>query len=828
MTDRETWEKQVALWQISRKKARARWLSRQRQRGYEDNDDFPTPALPESPSNQPPVAADDFFEGEKNATVLGNCILNDVDAESDELTATLLSGPSNGELTGGLADSGDFTYTPDTDFVGSDSFTYEITDGFNTDTGTVFIEVLDPAVETPPPTPSGFTLVSDNTELANAIAAGTTKIALAKSGSPYTIATNQTPIANLHITSQFQDDPAQWSMLRFFTASFVPAPYELIFDRMRLNGTFWTWDPHAGAGAIQPLLAYYDCQVSGGLALFQRLPGTILEPTTRKLQNLHIKRVTASTPSGGRQFATYYGIQQHIEIEDVTVNNYFRGGIDLGNEQGSGGGQAGYHDENLDTYLRRVTIDTIRHNPSAAANWCIRLRTTNTLLEDITCKNLGTGSWAGAPNAGPEHDTEGLYTKVRKNGGPTGLGIDEGNGTRWGLVARRILLENCGGEQGMLAVKGSNSDASHNMLEDVTMRAINGHHTAKIWLQCLGPTQFRRVGVTAPPMDGSDEKGLNLVCNLHNSSLTTYGLHRFINCSSITGPRQIAGVPGGKTIEGDTNWIIGAGTEPDVPAPPPEPPAPEYDEDAAATTLFAAMSTQPTQERKVLYNDAIVALKAAGYWDSLDFLYFIAAHDSQAAKLNIKSPAANTITLTSDPVFVIDQGYATDGVDDVLDLNFNPATAGGNFAQNSASFGIWSRTSEITSASRAGWFDGTDGITLQPRAGSNVVGFRINQASQSSTGNNANNNATGLYVCNRSAAGATQLYKNGAALSVTVNANQASTALNSHSLQLGSIQAASFAATQFAAVFGGASFDATAQDGIYDIIAAYLQGVGAA
>lgn len=378
----------------------------------------------------------------------------------------------------------------------------------------------------------------------------------------------------------------------------------------------------------------------------------------------------------------------------------------------------------------------------------------------------------------------------------------------------------------MLAVKGSGSNASHNLLEDVTMRAINGHHTAKIWNQCFGPTEFRRFSVQAPPMDGSDAKGLNLVCEIHNSALPTYGLHRFINCHSITGPVQVKGQVGGKSFEGDTNWRGGSGASPDVPVE--EPPAEPYNEDSAATTLFAAMSVQPVQSRKVLYNDLILALKAGNYWDSIDFLYLIAAHDSQAAKLNIKSPAANTITLTSAPVFATDSGYTTDGVDDVLDLNFNPATDGVNFTQNSACFGIYSLTSGTATSSRGGWFDGTDGTTMNSRNGSSAVVFRVNQAAASQTDNNINTTGAGWYVGNRSAAGATQLYKNGVALSVTTNANQASTAINSHNLQLGSAVAATFVATKFAAAIGGASFDATAQLAIYNIISEYIQGVGAA
>jgi VCBS repeat-containing protein len=51
----------------------------------------------------------------------------DTDADGDALTAVLVTGPANGTL--GLNPNGSFTYTPDTDFTGTDSFTYQASDG---------------------------------------------------------------------------------------------------------------------------------------------------------------------------------------------------------------------------------------------------------------------------------------------------------------------------------------------------------------------------------------------------------------------------------------------------------------------------------------------------------------------------------------------------------------------------------------------------------------------------------------------------------------------------------------------------------------------------
>ncbi|WP_264001037.1 cadherin-like domain-containing protein, partial [Mycolicibacterium gadium] len=52
---------------------------------------------------------------------------NDTDADGDTLTATVDDGPSHGSLT--LNSNGSFTYTPDENYYGTDSFSYIASDG---------------------------------------------------------------------------------------------------------------------------------------------------------------------------------------------------------------------------------------------------------------------------------------------------------------------------------------------------------------------------------------------------------------------------------------------------------------------------------------------------------------------------------------------------------------------------------------------------------------------------------------------------------------------------------------------------------------------------
>ena len=66
---------------------------------------------------------------------------NDTDADGDGLTASLVTGPSNASVFT-LNPDGSFTYTPVGNFTGTDTFTYQVSDGNGgTDTATATILV---------------------------------------------------------------------------------------------------------------------------------------------------------------------------------------------------------------------------------------------------------------------------------------------------------------------------------------------------------------------------------------------------------------------------------------------------------------------------------------------------------------------------------------------------------------------------------------------------------------------------------------------------------------------------------------------------------------
>ena len=79
-------------------------------------------------TNTLPQAGDDSIETHMDTVVSDNVLGNDFDPDGDSLEVVLdgLS-PQHGELT--LNPDGSFTYTPDTGYVGDDSFAYAVTDG---------------------------------------------------------------------------------------------------------------------------------------------------------------------------------------------------------------------------------------------------------------------------------------------------------------------------------------------------------------------------------------------------------------------------------------------------------------------------------------------------------------------------------------------------------------------------------------------------------------------------------------------------------------------------------------------------------------------------
>jgi VCBS repeat-containing protein len=86
------------------------------------------------PVADPPAPVADSYSTNEDTTLTVNAtngvLANDVDVDGDTLTVALGATTSNGTLS--LASNGSFTYTPNANFFGADSFTYTVSDGTTT------------------------------------------------------------------------------------------------------------------------------------------------------------------------------------------------------------------------------------------------------------------------------------------------------------------------------------------------------------------------------------------------------------------------------------------------------------------------------------------------------------------------------------------------------------------------------------------------------------------------------------------------------------------------------------------------------------------------
>ncbi|MDH3396724.1 MAG: S8 family serine peptidase [Acidimicrobiia bacterium] len=105
------------------------------------------------PPHRSPVGVDDAYEATEDTqlvvSVSAGVLFNDTDPDGDSLTVSVSDTVSAEGGTVAVAADGSFTYAPPTDFTGTDTFGYTVSDGDLTDTAIVTITV------SPPPPPGG-------------------------------------------------------------------------------------------------------------------------------------------------------------------------------------------------------------------------------------------------------------------------------------------------------------------------------------------------------------------------------------------------------------------------------------------------------------------------------------------------------------------------------------------------------------------------------------------------------------------------------------------------------------------------------------------------
>ncbi|MDQ0465710.1 VCBS repeat-containing protein [Caulobacter ginsengisoli] len=115
--------------------------------------------------NDAPVAANGSGSGAEDSNITGS--VQATDADSDPLTYSVVSGPAHGSLS--FNSDGTYTYTPNANYHGSDSFTFRANDGAaNSNTATVSLNVS--SVNDAPHMPDAGYSTNEDTQASGSVA----------------------------------------------------------------------------------------------------------------------------------------------------------------------------------------------------------------------------------------------------------------------------------------------------------------------------------------------------------------------------------------------------------------------------------------------------------------------------------------------------------------------------------------------------------------------------------------------------------------------------------------------------------------------------------
>lgn len=246
-------------------------------------------------------------------------------------------------------------------------------------------------------------------------------------------------------------------------------------------------------------------------------------------------------------------------------------------------------------------------------------------------------------------------------------------------------------------------------------------------------------------------------------------------------------------------------------------------------TTFLARTSGLSSPQTTAYQNLICGMVTDGTWSLMDGLWVFATNTTTTANLNLVSTSFG-MTQVGTETFAANAGYTGDGTTGYFTTGYNPATAGGNFTQNSASLGECTLT---TSAGPTGTVLGaqnsstfiTDSINPYNGGGSNES--HINDAN-STGGVYIPFDSLGSNIASRTSSASIVLYANGASVATITDA---SSAIPSLAFFIGAINiggtASSFYGEQLGYVFSSSGLTGTQASNVYSRLHTFLTAVGA-
>jgi hypothetical protein len=248
-------------------------------------------------------------------------------------------------------------------------------------------------------------------------------------------------------------------------------------------------------------------------------------------------------------------------------------------------------------------------------------------------------------------------------------------------------------------------------------------------------------------------------------------------------------------------------------------------------------SADPGATRDGLYDALFTSLKAGptcscNLLSDLDVLYIFAAPDSATSLLNLVSSSFNATAVNAGAGFTTDRGWIGDGDASgsgtrYLNSGFNPSTAGGHFAQDSASVMAYSRTNDNNGQHfDVGQLSGTTQTRLNPRSINAVSGRGPNDATTTSAATDPAD-SLGMFVRTRTSSTNIDSYHRTTSLGSVSQASLAIANTNLTFLSNPAVGATNYSNRQLSAgAIGGALTSAKVTD-LYNALQTFLTAIGA-
>jgi hypothetical protein len=230
------------------------------------------------------------------------------------------------------------------------------------------------------------------------------------------------------------------------------------------------------------------------------------------------------------------------------------------------------------------------------------------------------------------------------------------------------------------------------------------------------------------------------------------------------------------------------------------------------------------------YSDLICGLVEDRTYSRLDALYVLATQSDGGspgdgiAKLNLIKDSFNLVGHGT-YAFGADKGAACDGSSGYYDTQFNLSSSGIAFSRDSASLGLYDRSTTTTN----GTAFGADQDTTFTELNLNFLGglyFRINSIDDGPIA--PNSNAQGFWIGTRTGASSVSVYRNGSPIGTTTTPSDGVPALSPYLCASNSNGAAGyFVGDEIAAFFIGGALDPSQASKLSSRINAFMTALGA-